>query len=353
MESDAQRASGSNAHDEMRALADAGARKRAAERLGEGMPVQPREADAPQQIEETTDHWMECLGTRNSEVGSANREWVPESDSERRGRSAGEITEDALETSYDRQGNAREGGLADGPEGGPLRVRHIELPVSIVHPLALERGPGEGEPVIATLLGIGRRELLSLASKDNAGEGGNGPDRIKRDLEKVERAVATDPERVKRSAEQWCPDNPERFIEIVEIMQRNPAYRPSNWVQRTVAVADARMRVARRTSASEGGGTPHQTDNDIREILRATRSARRHPEQRRNTAEISRRVERYLERVTRLLAGKKGLWNRAAESPRVGLSASGAILRAIRRSSAPRTSRCPRAQRSRCASTPQ
>ena len=326
MESDAQRASGSNAHDEMRALADARARRRTAEKLAQGLPVQPREADGPQQIEETIDHWTKCLGMRNADTGSANREWVPENDSERRSTSAGEVTEEALETSYDREGNAIEGGLADGPEAGPLRTRHIELPISIVHPLALERGPGEGEPVIATLLGVTRRELVSLAAKDNAGEGGNGPDRIRRELRKIERAVATDPERVKRSAEQMCPDDPERFVEIVETMQRNPGYQPSNWVQRTVAVADPRMRVARRANAMEGGGTPHQTDSDIREILRATRSARRHPEQRRNTTEISRRVNRYLERVERLLFGKKGLMNRAAESPRVGVSASGAIL---------------------------
>ena len=325
MESDSLRASGSNAHDEMRALADRGTRERATERLAAGMPVNVKESDATQQIDQTIDHWMSCMGVRNCEEGG-NREWVPESDADRRSKSQAIITEEALEPSYDREGNAIEGGLADGPDRGPLRTRHIELPTSIVHPIALERGPGESPPIIATILGITRKELVSMALKDNAPGGGNGPERIKKELETIERAVATDPARVRRNAEQICPNDPERFIEIVNTMERNPAYRPSNWVQKTVTVADPRMRLARRRSANEGGGTPHQTDNDVRRILTATRDARRHPEERRNTAKISRMVNRYMERVQTLCYGKKGLLNRAAESPRVGISASGAIL---------------------------
>ena len=327
METDAWLSAGAiTATGEMHALSDDDARKNAVKHLEKGLPLLGNEDWGEQRIERTIDHWLECLGLANVIEGSGNRRWRPQSDDERRSQSDERLSELALEPSHDTDGNTIAGGLADGPGNGPLRFRHIELPVPIVHPMALERGPGENGPVIGTLLGINARELANLARRDNAPKVRNGPDRIKSELEAIEKTVATDPERGKRSAQSLCPENPDELVKIVDAMVVDPALRPSNWVIETVAIPDARLRPARRMGPSAIGSSPHRIDNDIRTILNVIRDTRRHPEDSNTAQRISRAVARYVNRIHTITFGKKALLNRAAESPRVGVSISGAIL---------------------------
>lgn len=321
MEGDAMSASGAvRARDEQRALADADARENADALHAKGVPSDAREADAAQRFERTFEHWNRALGFGDANAKEGHNLWRFESDDDRRAHSTGAIDERALEPAYDSDNNAIAERLADSPGMGPLRHRHIELPVPIVHPLALETGPGKSTPALAVLLGMNQGEPRKLAARERAPGGGNGPARIAAEIEAIEMAIATDPERLKAQAERLAPRAAQQARALIDTLVANPAIRLSDAVMHSIAVPDARVRPVRH------GGAPHPADAHIRRILTTARDARAHPEEQSATRRLSWAVYRYFAHIEQTLYGKRALLNRAGESPRVGISASGAIV---------------------------
>ena len=268
--------------------------------------------------------WCSGIDTR---LDSGRVALAPASDDARRIASASEVTIDDIGPDHDPDGQILPHGLADGPDHGPFRSRHVELPVPVVHPLALRNLPGERNALIATLLGIPARTLRQLALRDGQpGQPNNGPTQIRERLRDIETAIASNPEGLKMQAEHYNRDDAQAFRNAIDLLTDRPDLHPSNWIVETVAVPDPRVRPRRNTGGRNATAASHHLDGFIRALVNEADTLRTHPETPSATARMSRRVAAYLQRIDRSLYSKRHMMNRAIEGRRTAFSAAGTIV---------------------------
>ena len=322
METDAMRAAGAmEAVQDLRTLSDRSAREEAVSDAMEGRPIDSQGlAGGMSRTRETVRHLAQCTGMADRARRSGYEQWQPSGDAARRAASDGALGREALSPAYGADGEAVPGGLADGPRGGPFRMRHIELPVPVLHPRALQNEPGGRTALVPVLLGASARDVAERARRPG------GAESIRRALREMEEAIDTRPDSVEGAAAEMNPDDPEGFREAVRRMAAQPGLRPSRWVVETVAVPDARVRGGRQGAGTPAGGAPHRLDTAIRRLVEACVTMRERPDTEGALGQVQRRTDAYFGEVERMLYGKRGLMNRAHESPRLGVAAAGTIM---------------------------